>query len=94
MLFLFIRRNEDTMFGSTKNDKQERRFPMAVTSNKPEVIATSRYSINETCAILGITRKTLAKYTTAGQIECGFRKATLRKFYTGLSILKFWMAAV
>ena len=60
---------------------------MALTSNKPEVIATSRYSINETCAILG-------KYTTAGQIECGFRKATLRKFYTGLSILKFWMAAI
>ena len=34
---------------------------MAVTSNKPEVVATSRYSINETCALLGITRKTLAK---------------------------------
>lgn len=67
---------------------------MAVTSTKPEVIATSRYSINETCAILGITRKTLAKYTTAGMIECGFRKTTLRKFYTGLSILKFWMAAI
>ena len=68
---------------------------MAVTSNKPEVVATkSRYSINETCAILGITRKTLAKYTTAGLIECGFRKATLQKFYTGISILKFWQQAV
>ena len=67
---------------------------MAVTSSKPEVVATSRYSINETCALLGITRKTLAKYTTAGLIECGFRKATLRKFYTGLSILKFWQQAV
>ena len=67
---------------------------MAVTSNKPEVLATSRYSINETCAILGITRKTLAKYTTAGLIECGLRKATLQKFYPGISILKFWMSAV
>ena len=67
---------------------------MAVTSNKPEVLATSRYSINETCAFLGITRKTLAKYTTAGLIECGFRKATLQKFYTGIAILKFWMAAI
>lgn len=67
---------------------------MAVTSNKPEVLPTSRYSINETCAILGITRKTLAKYTTAGLIECGFRKATLQKFYTGIAILKFWMSAV
>lgn len=67
---------------------------MAVTSNKPEVVATSRYSIKETCALLGITRKTLAKYTTAGLIECGFRKATLQKFYTGISILKFWQQAV
>lgn len=67
---------------------------MAVTSKKPEIVATSRYSISETCAILGITRKTLAKYTTAGLIECGFRKATLQKFYTGIAILKFWMAAV
>lgn len=67
---------------------------MAVTSNKPEVVATSRYSINETCALLGITRKKLAKYTTAGLIECGFRKATLQKFYTGISILKFWQQAV
>ena len=67
---------------------------MAVTSNKPEVLPTSRYSISETCAILGITRKTLAKYTTSGLIECGFRKATLQKFYTGIAILKFWMAAV
>ena len=53
-----------------------------------------RLRINETCAILGITRKTLAKYTTAGLIECGFRKATLQKFYTGISILKFWQQAV
>lgn len=53
---------------------------MAVTSNKPEVIATSRYSISETCAILGITRKTLAKYTTAGQIECGLERPPCRNF--------------
>lgn len=54
---------------------------MAVTSNEPKVIATSRYSINETCELLGITRKTLQKYTMFGLIKCGFRKATMKKFY-------------
>lgn len=67
---------------------------MAVTCNEPKVIATSRYSINETCKLLGITRKTLQKYTTYGLIKCGYRKATMKKFYTGLDIMKFWRAAV
>ena len=52
---------------------------MAVTSNEPKVIATSRYSINETCELLGITRKTLQKYTMFGLIKCGLRKATMKK---------------
>lgn len=67
---------------------------MAVTSNESKVIATSRYSINETCELLGITRKTLQKYTMFGLIKCGFRKATMKKFYTGLEIMKFWRTAV
>lgn len=66
----------------------------AVTSNEPKVIATSRYSINETCELLGITRKTLQKYTMFGLIKCGLRKATMKKFYTGLEIMKFWRTAV
>lgn len=65
-----------------------------ITSDEPQVNASSRYSINETCAILCISRKTLAKYTKAGLIQCGYRPQTLRKFYTGLSIMKFWRAAV
>ena len=67
---------------------------MAITRNEPVVNAVSRYSINETCALLGISRKTLKKYTDLALIDCGFRKATLRKYYTGLAILKFWRASV
>ena len=67
---------------------------MAISCNEPDVIATSRYSINETCALLGITRKTLLKYTRCGMIDCGFRKTTLKKFYTGLAILNFWKGIV
>lgn len=65
---------------------------MALTCNEPQVCNTSRYSINETCNLLGITRKTLLKYTVAGLINCGYRKATMKKFYTGQSIMKFWQA--
>lgn len=67
---------------------------MAITCDEPKVIATSRYSVGETCELLGITRKTLAKYTNCGLIDCGFRKATMKKFYTGLSIISFWRATV
>ena len=65
-----------------------------ITCNEPVVTATSRYSINETCSILCISRKTLAKYTKDGLIHCDFRPQSLRKFYTGLSIMKFWRASV
>ena len=64
-----------------------------VTCDEPNVRSNSRYSINETCVLLGITRKTLAKYTRDGLIQCGF-KPDLRKFYTGVAILKFWRAAM
>lgn len=67
---------------------------MAITSSEPNVVATSRYSIRETCELLGITRKTLLKYTNLGIIECGFRKATMRKYYTGLAITRFWRSAM
>lgn len=65
-----------------------------MTSDEPIVNAASRYSVNETCTLLGISRKTLKKYTDSALIDCGFRKATLRKYYTGLAILKFWRASV
>ena len=65
-----------------------------VTSEEPRVMPNSRYSINQTCAILTITRKTLAKYTKAGLIECGHRPITMQTFYTGRDIMKFWRAAL
>lgn len=64
-----------------------------MVNEEPDVRLNNRYSINETCALLGITRKTLAKYTKAGLIKCGFR-STLTKFYTGREIARFWSSAV
>jgi predicted site-specific integrase-resolvase len=65
-----------------------------VTSTEPRVMPNNRYTINETCAILTISRKTLAKYTAAGMIGCGYRPTNKQKFYTGMDIMKFWKAAL
>ncbi len=61
-----------------------------MTCDEPNVRALSRYDINQTCALLSISRKTLLKYTVRGAIKCGFRPHDLKKFYTGKEILRFW----
>lgn len=61
-----------------------------MTSQRPDVDATGRYSIKETSALLGIHRNTLRRYTAKGLIKSGFRKCTKSRFYTGLEILRVW----
>jgi len=63
-----------------------------ITSQRPDITLTGRYSVSETCTILGIHRNTLSSYTNTGHIKCGFRKMNGRKFYLGSEILKFWEA--
>lgn len=60
--------------------------------HEPNVAATNRYSIAETCKILGIHRNTLMQYTKSGKIRCGFRRENSRKFYLGSEIRRFWIA--
>ncbi|MCH5319766.1 MAG: helix-turn-helix domain-containing protein [Paramuribaculum sp.] len=60
---------------------------------QPQVALTSRYSIKDTCRLLGIHRDTLYKYThTTNEIKCGWRESGGRKkkFYLGSEILRFW----
>lgn len=61
-----------------------------ITSLEPSVSNTGRYSSKETCELLGIHRQTLSKYTEKGYIKCGFRRVSMRKFYLGSEILRFW----
>jgi len=61
-----------------------------ITRQKPDVNPAGRYSINETRALLGIARSTLAVWTAKGYIECRYHKVGMRKYYTGLEILKCW----
>ena len=63
---------------------------MDMVAEQPNVQLTSRYTVTETCTILGIHRNTLRRYTNRGVIQSGFRKSTLKRFYLGSEILKFW----
>ncbi len=62
-------------------------------AEKPNVSSDARYSIKETCKILGIHRDTLYRYThVTCEIKCGVvnRGGKIRKFYCGREILRFW----
>ena len=64
-----------------------------MNSNHPCANPSSRYSINETCALLGVHRDSLHKYThKTREIECGHRiiGGKPRKFYLGSEINRFW----
>ena len=63
-----------------------------MVSEQPLIKPAGRYSISETCKLLGIHRNTLRRYTDAGEIRCVVRKSTWKKYYTGLEILRFWNA--
>ncbi len=63
-----------------------------MTPIEPQLNVAGRYTSAETCRLLGIHRNTLNNYTKAGMIECGYRRATTRRFYLGSDILKFWRA--
>ena len=63
-----------------------------MVNDAPSVRPAGRYSVGETAALLGIHRNTLRRYTDAGSIRCSFGKHTLRKYYTGVEILRFWNA--
>lgn len=63
-----------------------------MNSERPDVVEDGRYCINETATALGISRKTLRRYTDKGLIKCGRRVANGRPFYTGREILRLWMA--
>lgn len=56
-------------------------------------MATARYSIGQTCELLGIHHDTLRQYTDRQKIiKCGYRTIGNRrvKFYLGSEILRFW----
>lgn len=62
-----------------------------ICSTRPNVESDGRYTVTQTCSILGIHRNSLRKYTDAGLINCIFNSICCRKLYEGKEILRFWM---
>lgn len=59
----------------------------------PKVSADGRYSVKETCSLLGIkSRNTLTSYVRQGLIREGRRRTNGRPFYTGKEIIRCWSA--
>lgn len=65
-----------------------------MTPIEPTVNVASRYSVGEAAKILGVHRNSILNYTKAGLLKYGVRKATKKKFYTGLELIKFWRASI
>lgn len=61
---------------------------------KPKVNLTARYSVRETCTILGICRETLRRHTHKGTIAVHYRKANMRPFFLGSDIMAFWNRSI
>lgn len=59
-----------------------------VTSQQPQINPVTRYTINETCLILGIHRNTLRSYVKAGLIKP--TTGITRQRFKGTEILRFW----
>lgn len=61
-----------------------------IVPSEPNVSLNGRYTVSETCRILGIHRNTLRKYTQSGAIRCGVRRVDSRKYYLGSEIKRLW----
>ncbi len=63
-----------------------------ITSVEPQVNPTERYTISQTCNLLGIHRNTLRSYVNAGYIK-SIQKIHGQRF-KGTEILRFWNSFV
>lgn len=65
-----------------------------MNATQPQVNKDARYSIAETCTLLGIHRHTLRAWTEDGKIKSITRKSNGRKAYKGIDILSCWLAVI
>ena len=63
-----------------------------ITSDQPQVNPSSRYTIGQTCSLLGIHRNTLRSYVKSGYIRSVQNIHGQR--FKGAEILKFWNSFV
>ena len=54
-----------------------------MTNEEPKVADAGRYTMTETCKVLGIHRNTLRRWLQAGKIKVKFRRIDNRKVFEG-----------
>lgn len=59
-----------------------------MTNEEPKVADAGRYTMTETCKVLGIHRNTLRRWLQAGKIKVKFRRIDNRKVFEGSEIKK------
>lgn len=57
-----------------------------MVANIPEIDNNHRYTVAETCKIMGIHRNTLKRYTDGLKINCVVRDVDGKKLYLGSEI--------
>ena len=65
-----------------------------MTNEEPKVSDAGRYTMTETCKVLGIHRNTLRRWLQAGKIKVTLRRTDNRKVLEGSEIKKVWRIAL
>lgn len=63
-----------------------------ITATEPQVTLNGRYSTTETAAALGVSSRTIHRWTEAGMMRCGYRRCNGKRFYFGSEIIRIWQA--
>lgn len=65
-----------------------------MTNEEPKVADAGRYTMTETCKVLGIHRNTLRRWVQAGKMKVKFRRIDNRKVIDGAEIKRAWRVAL
>jgi excisionase family DNA binding protein len=65
-----------------------------MTNEEPNVADAGRYTMTETCKVLGIHRNTLRRWLQAGKMKVKFRRIDNRKVIDGAEIKRAWRVAL
>ena len=65
---------------------------MAMVNEKPHAVMQAKYNVTQAAGLLGISRKTLNRYTKDGKIKAGINKCNNRPMYYGREIIRLWGA--
>ena len=60
-----------------------------MTPTRPHIAPTGSYTVTQASALLGINRKTLRRYESAGLVVAHLNKLGRRK-YSGQELIRLW----